>query len=433
MKKTAFTLAAALTLALCGCENKTVTDSPAPEQPTEPAEPVFAEYTEEDFTPIKMNLNITDDPPPFEIHSADLSGLDFGERLSPCKAEDVREKYDPSGIVEFDDPERQAEYDAERERFYNTPSKGRIESIAYLNGKFYFSVNYDDLCYGHDSSIFSFDPETGEQKELVTRTGLEYDGFRNFISAGGRLIFIEYGDDSFAVCNIDPDNGEISELFTLGSDVYWIFPSPNGILAHTNNLNTDTTSILEYDIETGEVLGGLTDEEINANYGLLSCGGHPAAAKGGKDGEPLSVKTAYYSLETEHKRCTGVYLWEDKASFTTDESVNNYSNESRLYTYDFERMERTEINFNGFSVGMTQARDGFVDTVGSSSLSGSTSTAYYIAPQLGTAFRLAKSDSIWALESGGVCCFLASENKPIETSFMVSDNYIPEKIYWFEV
>lgn len=442
MKKIAFTLAAALLLTLCGCESKTDTDSPVSEQPTEPAEPVFAEYTEEDFTPIKMNLNITDDPPPFEIHSADLSGLDFGERLSPCKAEDVREEFQ-FWHQTFDDPEMQALYDAEMEQLYNTPSKGQIDNTAYLDGKFYFAVDFDDLCGRHDSSIFSFDPETGELKELAARTGLEYsDSYRNFVSVCGRLIFMEYGDDFFTVCNIDPISGEVSELFTKEEEALMMQASDDGILISSIEGKGDTSKyvVKKYDIETGEVLGEMTDEEVILDYGLLSCGGEPASATGGKDGEPLSIETAYYSLETEHKRCTGVYLWENKVSVMADESVG-YSTERRLYTYDFERMERTEINFNGFSVGMTQARDGFIDTVGSSSLSGSTSTAYYIAPQLGTAFRLAKSDFITSMKTGGVCYFLASGYKQTEAVLgensiiggMMSDDYVPEKIYWFEV
>ena len=439
MKKIISIFTAALTLALCGCSDSKINDSPAPEQPTEPAEPVFAEYTEEDFTPIKMNLNITDNPPPFEIHSVDLSELDFGERLSPCKAEDVREEY-IFGHQTFDDPEKQAEYDAEREHLYNTPSKGRIVNGAFLDGKFYFSVNFDDLCGRHDSSVFSFDPRTSELNEINTRTGLEYsDGYRNFVSAGGRLIFMEQGDDSFTVCNIDPTSGEISELFTKNEDILMMQPSDDGILISSIEGKGDTSKyvVKKYDIETGECLGSVDDTDTSIVYGALTCGGELASSTGGSDGEPLSVKTAYYSLDTELKKCLSVYLWEDKASVIGDGSVNGYSSERRLYTYDFDKMERTELNVNGFSQALNMAGDGFVSISQLTAISGNSETAYYIAPQLGTAFRLLKADWISYTASGGVYSFLTSKYEKTESDYMgyhlTSYDYIPEKIYWFEV
>lgn len=430
MKKTAFTLATVLTLALWGCADKTVTDSPVPEQPTESAEPVFAEYTEEDFTPIKMNLNITDDAPPFEVHSADLSGLDFGERISPCKAEGVREEYDYINYV-FDDPEEQAEYEAEKEQFYNTPSKGIIGSTVFLDGKFYFLVNFDDLCGQHDSSVFSFDPQTGELNEIAARTGLEYDGFRNFITAGGRLIFMENGDKSFTVCNMDPVSGEISELFTAEEEALMMESTDGGVFVSSVEISEDgaTTSmaVKKYDIETGEILETFDNNDMSTLFGVPTCGGHPASVTGGRGGEPLSVKTEFYSLETGQKECIGLYLWENKVSVMTDESVNGSARECRLYTYDFARMERTELNFNGFSSANIMAGNGIVNTVNTGDFMGSTSATYYILPELGTAFRLVRADQIIGMESDGVCYILASKRR-------VSDpNYNPEKVYWFEV
>ena len=182
MRKIIAVLAAAALLGtMCACEDKPVDSesvgdftvpavteiAPEPETATEP--PVL-ELTEDDFEHVDMLLDNTDAAPPLDIHEADLSGLDFGERLSPCKAEGVYENYVENTYV---DGEWIAQYEAELEKCLSTPSTGMLEKAEFADGKCYMLINYDDLCGTHNWSIFSYDVASGELKELVRHSGID--------------------------------------------------------------------------------------------------------------------------------------------------------------------------------------------------------------------------------------------------------------------
>ena len=65
-------------------------DEPVVQQQAE-----FREYNAEDFKTINVNLTKTDKEPPFKLHSLNISELDFGERIPPCKQGEYRDKYKP--------------------------------------------------------------------------------------------------------------------------------------------------------------------------------------------------------------------------------------------------------------------------------------------------------------------------------------------------
>ena len=99
MKGKYIALLLAAGFALGGCSDKKNKDSSEKELPADTTlagdsaeEGGFLELTEEDFTRVELNLNISEDPPPVEIHSAHLGKLDFGSRMSPCKAPEYRDE-----------------------------------------------------------------------------------------------------------------------------------------------------------------------------------------------------------------------------------------------------------------------------------------------------------------------------------------------------
>ena len=53
-------------------------------------------FTENDFTDIQVKLLVSDNEPTHKMHTLDTSTLDFGKRMSPCEAPDVRDQYIPS-------------------------------------------------------------------------------------------------------------------------------------------------------------------------------------------------------------------------------------------------------------------------------------------------------------------------------------------------
>ena len=132
-----------LTLSVTACDKKKTDTEPLPEEVTEETvestEPVYIEAADEDFVDIDFNISIIDDEPPVKMNVADLSGVDFGERLTPCKTEsEYRDRY--GYTARYDDPEMQAEYERLYEVFCNTPSAGHIENVAFIDDKFYFAA-----------------------------------------------------------------------------------------------------------------------------------------------------------------------------------------------------------------------------------------------------------------------------------------------------
>ncbi len=323
-----------LTLSVTACDKKKTDTEPLPEEVTEETvestEPVYIEAADEDFVDIDFNISIIDDEPPVKMNVADLSGVDFGERLTPCKTEsEYRDRY--GYTARFGDPEMQAEYERLYEVFCNTPSAGHIESVAFIDDKFYFAVNYDDFCSRHDSSLFSFDPKSGEYKELDRRSGMEYNGcYAGLISCGGRLFFYDrpermHEDDpeNSTVYVLDPKTAEISEFIKVDYSIYWMEDTANGLYVSGSVANAETEEnswrFAYYDPETGLKLDYSEEPKYARFWG--TCDGVPVEVSGGIDwsngeetDEPVTIKTQYYTIKTDFKRVDNVLAWKDRLS-----------------------------------------------------------------------------------------------------------------------
>ena len=397
MKKlTAFLTAAAMLTAMCGCDDSKETDSEdvsgdvtvSGEEAT--TEPLFAEFTEDDFAQIDAPLNIVPDKTPENLKCIDLSGIDFGSRLSPCKAPDVCDQYGPRMKVE--DEDFQKRIDAERQHAIETPSEGNVWNYAMLGDNIFFAVNYDDLCGDHDSSVFRYNINTGELKELAQRTGLEYHGgFAGLISAHGKLFFYESaGDYKGRINTIDPETGEISLFKELDSSVYWLSESRKGIIVYETSSQFDNHTT-EYDADTGDVISEGEGVVTPGHQTAYLCDGEAAEITGGFDGErwqPVTIKTQYYSLSTEFNNYNDIFLWKNKICITTEETGKTF-----LYTYDLDRNERIKTNFDGFSGSLVRSGDGMLCAVGGTgSLNDNYTVLYYVLPEIGTAYRFARSE-----------------------------------------
>ena len=455
-----------LSCSLFSCENKK-SDSELPETEElttetvpETSEPVFREFKDEVFRAIDMNLNIIDDNSPIELNSADISGVDFGELLAPCKGTELADKYLPR--QELDDPEQQEIYDAERERFLSTPSKGTIDSILRMGDKFYFKVNYDDFCYRHAAALFSFDPESGETKKVDERIGLEYNGCYNSLTAvGDKFFFIEvvqdesevtppyvsvqyYDDDpEFKVYRLDPAAGETIEFADCKFRLSRIVEDDGKLLiTGWNNIGEDTLTVLRlYDPETGEVISDDAENIEVPDWFYGDCDGVPVEVTGGFDEEtseriPVTIKTQYYSIDTGMYTIGQVFAWKDRVSFTAEEGSFS-ANEYRLYTYDLSTMERTKMKINGFSGEMRKYGDGIIDAVHTSVMSNRDyipqCQIYYILPDIGTAYRVEKieCDDFNNLDD----MLIMTAYKHVETEhgtyfYSFGQTRVPDKIYW---
>ena len=467
-KITALLSAFAIIITLSGCDKKKSESEPpeveevVTEAIEEDTEPVFRELKDEDFAPIDLNLSIVDKESPIDIQCADLSGIDFGKVLTPCKATDIVNQYYPH--QEFDDPEKQELHDKNREALLNRESCGRIENIVHLGSKLYLDVNYDDLCSRHAERLFSYDLETGESKMLTEHIGLEYNGgFSALTAVHDKLIYINHINDSmgdikgYELYRLEPDTGETTKLAEInGGEGYWLSwleEVPEGLMVRGfinhedeegSNTFTNTAVFDTYDIETGEKLSTSHEETpFERTWGF--CDGEPVEVSGGlkSDGtgsEPYTIKTQYYSIDTGMKNVGGVYAWKDRLCILVNERMTYGADEHRLYTYDLKTMERTKMKFNGFTGSVNKYGDGIISAVHTSAMEKGGYVAltqlYYILPEVGVAYRLDKIESENIYDLDDIFCLISYKkeertNEEEEGYFYNGFNIPPDKLYWF--
>ncbi|MDO4864624.1 MAG: hypothetical protein Q4A05_10695 [Ruminococcus sp.] len=431
MKKFIAVSAAAVLLGtMCACADKSDTSEPVggvtapavsdiPTGAEAPTEPPFLELTEEDFTPVDMKCDITDSAPPVDISPVDLSGLDLGERLSPCMS--------TAGGGE--------------------PCEGRIEPVVFLGGRFFFGVNYDEWDGHHDSALYRYDPETGELKELTDGRG--YFGCFDCLSAiKGRLVFFadsEEGSTS-TLYEVDPESGEITELCTVDHHIDYIFGNEQGVLITAAHGDGTIREVYDFDkgglVEPSDVEGLYTGGRDTVYY----CDGVPAEVTGGLvDGQytPLTIKTQYYELSTEHLTFDQVVLWKDKVCV----NVTDVLGKGWLYTYDLKRNERLKMRFGGSNLAKTG--DALVESQTTNGSYGNYTSIFYTVPHYGTVFRMKQEDSDVLLQCscGGKTCVITFTsvadkngrgfsyhyiNSDGSTSYLGAHQLKPAKLFVFE-
>ena len=413
MKKlTALTAAAALLLAACSCDSKGDADTDEPigditlaEETTATAVTDGTVLTKYDFTQLDCEITFTEDNGRSHMSSIDISGLSFGERLSPCKAPEVCEEY-------VAHPEKDIE--EARRKLTGTPCAGSLKYAAELGGKYYFAVNFDDLCGKHDSSVFSYSPETGELNETAQRSGLDYSGaFNGLTSGGGKLWFYENGDSGGKVFSLDPATGEAA-LFTEreNASVHALECTDSDILVEWS-VPGETDHIIDYSAATKEQLSDIEAYEP-ARY---ICDGKPAKITGGND-DFITIETQYYTLTTELKEHYGIFLWKDKVCLISDTKTGHW-----LYTYDITKRERIKIHFADFSTsGVEKFGDQLVCLKTSYTDASPTTELSIIDPITGISTRCSSFGS-YILGGGSDSHFLISMRNITDSSFTFASGY----------
>lgn len=477
MKKTiAFFAAVTLLAGLCSCEDKPDVSEPDGEVTTavteEATEPLYLELTEADFEPVDIRYEVIEGEPPAGLHSADLSGIDFGERLSPCKAPEVRDSYGNRSYIDDADPEWVKSRDETLQKIADTPCKGFVDRSVLIGGTYYLAMNYDDLCGSHDSSLYAYDIASGECRELVTHTGLDYNGcFYCLIDSGGKPTYVDYRTDTenggmkSVVLSVDPDSGSEHEICETSGLVWGMKPSEKGLLLYKNegtpvadetegyDLSQEVVNtVVEYDLEKGEF--GAAEVNKAGVPGVLSaeCDGVPAEITGGFDGEkysPITVKTQYYTISTDINYATSIFTWRDKLCIISIEGVSG----SWMYTYDITNRERLKMKFEGYGgADIQQTNDGLLAFVRSNDYGGSADSnatrqhvikLYYIIPTLAVEYRFGECDDYLqtdlstAADKPAYILTLKSLGNEFRASgiyvgYDPTNRNVPDKLYWFD-
>ena len=472
-KEITLAVALALLAAMCACSDKSSEDELIGDITTavdteSVTELKYSELTEDDFTPVDIACDITDSAPPVEIHVADLSEQKFGERMSPCK---ILESVKTSQTVIFDDAELQKRYDAALDKLLATPCKGMVGNGVFLDDKFIFSVNFDDLCSRHDSSLYSYDVKSGNFKELITHTGIEYEGaFDCLTVAHGRLFYsetayydendekiigyedsgsadaltsAEHGEEKSVIYSVDTQSGAEEKICSIEGHIHFISEGQKGLVLHSFVGGDIPYKQVEYDFDTKEIIDLKYEPELTA-LNVKLCDGVPAEVTGGFDGEkynPITVKTQYYTVSTDLNYYTDIFLWKDKFSILSSEQISG----TWLYTYDLTNHEKLSMKLDGLGYSRyMQAEDGIViisnvrlETSGINMKSGY--RIHYVLPVLGTVYRLQTCDNILEGTSGNTFYYLTTSggNLNYDDEYFMFVGYntmngMPDKLYWFE-
>lgn len=425
---------AAVLLALvmaAGCSDKKKTDSSSEEIKGEPIETVSdetepysgsSEYSESDFSEIPVSLTVSEGDAPIESMAIEMKPVYdmLGERMSPCKADDVWKDYAPNWSIDGGEPQ----YDPYIDEVLKTPAPAKVVTCAYGDNKLYLLVSFDDLCGEmHDWAICSYDVETGECSEIFTYEGLESpisspNGTMRY--ADGKLWFKCYNDDikgyslySFDIESgsfedvFDGKNGEIYEGYGIDNTIDTILNAGENRLVFADysfdgdgvqtvnnefrNGRTVKAVLYELDHDTGKFSEIFSNDNI---YGdPVFCNGRIAYAYRNEK-RKIAVHTENYTLTTKFRSADLVYA--DDKTVVLKQVDYNYSaseydptpDKALMFVYDLEN--RTKLSFD-----VTKLGSQFVVTDGGIIICQGTDfmeKLYYLIPESGIAFFMNMSD-----------------------------------------
>lgn len=445
-------------------------DEPVVQQQAE-----FREYNAEDFKTINVNLTKTDKEPPFKLHSLNISELDFGERMPPCKQGEYRDKYKPD-FSDIDDPDIDDEYReymesvrTEWENICKVPAKGAIQFWRQCGNDIYAAVGYDTYCSGgdHEVSIFRVDGLTGEATEIYRHSDPESSFYVETIAVPNGKVYLSVKDKGLMYL----DGDKLVPMHYLEGYSHSLMGDSSDKLVFMSTKEDLKEVPVDYEAKEGEVfrryseneaylINGeemviseylpdkdewkeisrrtYTPEEINSGieyenlprvYGKLAA--HTEKPEGKRK---LDVVTDEYRVGTG---ITGLdILYADH-----DRLVVKLSNKNIVHVFDMAKMEHYVLDCSGLAP-MSQYFGGGIFVYANNI----ESNIYYIMPELGLTFTFNKfhekidesySSYINAYRGDGSFGFQQQiamnkqEKRDPETNNIIYTNYdYEENIYW---
>ncbi len=333
-----------------GCNEK---KKPVPSDDTgvfesESSEPLFREYTDEDFREINIPLTYKDNAPPMEIGCIDISGFDFGEKVPVCNKEEFAEEYYTNRFESYNGTP-----------VYNWKSfagksvKGYSNKCYVWNGKCYIYVTYECFEYA-DWSLYSCDLSGSSLKEIYSWTAKDLDErcYRNVFFSEGSMFFTYYGKDgnipTAAAKRLDLETAEITTLYEAAAKDISIWlntdDSGNAELQEYHNVSEIPTVIYKYDSDKDEFVKEKEAEvpegkimASNSFNGVYSCLIKP------EHGHRYDLVNDYYRVKTSVTTGRIVYA---------DEKLAILYNNVKLHIYDLEKMEHCFLDISDLGSSM---------------------------------------------------------------------------------
>ena len=387
----------------------------------EPVEREFMTYSAEDFATVDVNTTITDREFPYKRCEFSSKEQDFGSRISPCRDEKYRDRF----MEYLDNGYREKRFIADRvaewEMSFTDPDDLMITSALGCGTTAYIAVNFDTLCYGcHESSVFRYDTEKGELKEILHHSDPENSlEIRQICSVRGEL-FVD--TDTMGICRFDGETGEMEQILESEDDGYGHMvsndadrlivtfsvpqrekvdkdykPKEGEIVYSDDNENffiehgSDMT-MKEYDFDTGEwhELYSVFSPAEESKWGTAefpNIYGELFAWKEKPEGtRKYDVVTEEYRVSTGLNNCNIVYAGRDKLILSLSNGGDYGLSASKyvLHEFDFETMQHYIIDYTSYGGNCIAFGDGVITYMGGMRTGG----AYYIMPSLGLVFPI---------------------------------------------
>ena len=354
------------------------------------------ELSDADFTDINVNISLMQDVP-FDSGTCELSDIDLGSRLSPCKAEGVRDRYIPQLPAE---PAYHEEWTHKVcTAICDYESIGMITNVKADGNTLYLIVNYDDLCMEsnnsvlfHDISVWSYDMDTKATAEVFRHSspdkGLSISDMK--ISNGEVYLICsdeaEPNEEGFMqvqrskVCHVKDGSletlytGKVWNFFDCTDDIAFTEFSEDGNEAVVYVLNLKNGSVTE--TEPTEKMQ-IETSNFFTWYGYGSSGDILAVPKKSED-RCLIVDSDYYTLTTEVRGDLNGTFRDRVYVISADRMTGN--TKATLYVYDLNKMERYIMDISKIGDRGIAFESGIVLNGGN--------FHYFIIPDIGTEFPI---------------------------------------------
>lgn len=411
MKKTIAFLTALITLcSLTSCEENKKEDIKSEteviqqevvqtEKPTAAVLP-FGEYSVEDFTDINVKIAMQESEPPVKVEEYEISGLEIEPKIPVCALpENRRIEYLDPGFnnkshyigdlpVHFDGDEYEKEFMELYAPLLDTPVYPEFNNITADDENVYYVAQYDRRCNiasgyimdSHDFKIYRYNIETKENTCLYSfESGNSKFNITNMDVVDGEVVFSancrEYSNDkekcTSGVFKLNSEENELEVLYELENNEY-IY---SFVKDYDNSLNmavVGKTGIENYVYTEGEWV------ETAGNNDELDI--FDETVKSYKRDKTIFTECSRFTLDTGLRSAELTALTDKRATYIMSDSTTK-----KLYTYDFEKMERYIIDLTSLSADYTCISSGenlfmYTDTQG-----------IYIIPELGAAFEIYKT------------------------------------------
>ena len=385
----------------------------------EPVEQEFRTYSADHFKTININTNVTDAKPPIKEHNINISQLDFGSRISPCRDEKYIERYNYLNDITYDDEYRK-QIEEMWEKSKTEPAYGVVVDVC-IEGKYIYAVvSYDVMCKEgmHEVSIFRLDNETNEKEELFRYSDPEEScNIYDIYCLNGVIYVYRLGS---GICYLDEEKQELVTIKELSENISIRF-RPNSAGRFIVEIENEERELVpnDYEPKEGEELysydgtqtylmkGSETSiEEFDFNtktwkqlystkrgpneyietgtpeYPEIS-GKYFAWKEKPEKSRKFDIVTEKYRVSTGLTGCEIRYADDDKVIAVQYNLQGSGANESRLHIYDLRKAEHYIIDSSGYGSIFSVLGDGLIVTKTSGD-----GDLYYLMPELGMFFKL---------------------------------------------